>query len=331
MPRPFVRVTANGGDVTGNILPSLLEMTITDGSGQDSDSVSFVLDDQDGIIAPPKKGAELGVTAGFEDDHRNFGTFIVDQVSLNGWPQTMSVTARSVDALSSAKQRRDESYDKKSYATYQDIFQKVADRMGLSAVISSEIGGKPVEFEAQFGESDLAFSSRLGDKLNAAVTVKEQRLIIVPRGAGLSAGGSAMPPILITRPGNAISYNVTTVNGPKHGSVKAIWFDREAAENKEVVVSASDEGPEFLLRQNFQNSDDARETAKAQADALKRGEGTASFTIEGNPHARAEAHVIVAGVRSLVDGTWRAKSVSHKFSGNGPYTTDVRCEVLNNA
>ncbi|MBW8636970.1 hypothetical protein K1W69_07200 [Hoeflea sp. WL0058] len=327
MATPRIQIIADGTDVTGNILSGLLSLTITDGVGHDYDNVRIDIDDKDGVIAPPEKGAELQVSAGYEDDIQDFGTFIVDQVSLNGWPQVISVTARSLDGLSEAKQGRDQSYRKEDYPSYRDIFDELADRMGLSLALSNEIAGKSVEFESQFGESDVTFASRLGRKLDAAVSVKEGRLIVVPRGQGQSASSSSLPEIQVMRPGNVLSYNVTTVNVPKHSTVRAVWFDRLEGVDKEVVVQASEEGPEYLLRQNFQNENDAREQARATAAALKRGEGQATFEIDGEPSARAESYVNVSGIRSLVDGRWRCTTATHVFRGDGPYTTQLICEA----
>ncbi len=326
MARPAVQITADGTDVTGNIMPGLVSLSITDGVGIDSDSVRFEIDDKDGVIEPPEKGAELQVQAGYEDDLYDFGTFIVDQVSLSGWPQVISVTARSMDGLSEAKQERDESYLKEDYPTYGDIFEELAGRMELGSSISEDIASKAIEYESQFGESDIAFASRLGDKVDAAVSIKEKTLVVVPRGSGQAAGGSSLPTIEITRPGNLISYNVTTVNVPKHSTVRAVWFDRQENVDKEIVVSSGEEGPEFLLRRNFQSEDDAREEAQAVAESLKRGEGNAMFEIDGTPSARAESYVNVSGVRDLVDGEWRATTVTHSFSGGGSYTTQILCE-----
>lgn len=328
MPKPMVQVLANGTDVTGNIMPGLLSLTITDGVGRDYDSVRIEIDDKDGIVSPPSKGAELQVLAGYIDDVQDFGTFIVDQVSLNGWPQTISVTARSMDGLSEAKQKRDQSYLKEDFPTYEDIFDELAGRMGVTLSMSAEIGGKSVEFESQFGESDVTFASRLGDKLDAAVSVKQGRLIVVPRGQGQSAGSSELPEIMVTRPGNVLNYNATTFNVPKHSSVRAVWFDRFNNVQKEVTVEAGGEGPEYLLRQNFQDENDAREQARATAAALKRGEGQATFEIDGEPSARAESYVNVSGIRSLVDGRWRCTSATHVFRGNGAYTTQLICEAV---
>ncbi len=329
MPRPFYRITADGQDISSVIRPVLVQMTITDGVGRDSDYVRIQVDDQLGSIRPPRKGAVLSVVGGYVGGEvRNFGLFTVDQVSLSGWPQAMSISARSLDALSEAKQGRDKSYPKKDYPTYGDIYSELAGRMGLGLAIAATIKSKTNEFEGQFGEADRAFASRLGDKLNAHVSVKMGRLIVVERGAGQGAGGGALPPILVTRPGNLMTYNVSTFNGPKHQKVRAIWFDRAEGKDREVTVNASAIGPEFLLRDNFQDEGDARKAAEAKAEELKRGEGSASFTIAGTPSARAEAHVIVSGVRSLVDGVWRATTVNHMFRSTSSYDTSLSCEAL---
>ena len=138
------------------------------------------------------------------------------------------------------------------------------------------------------------------------MTVKSGRLVVVKKGAGKSASGLDMP-TLIVKPGlNALSYHVSRQDKPKQKRVKATYFDRNTAKRKEVESDASEEGPDYLLREPYQGEDEAKEAAKAQD--LKRGEAKATFEIDGNPHARAEAYVIVSGVRTMVDGVWRATS-----------------------
>ena len=37
--------------------------------------------------------------------------------------------------------------------------------------------------------------------------------------------------------------------------------------------------------------------------------------------------MIVSGVRTMVDGVWRATSVTHNWSAGGAYTTSLECEL----
>lgn len=327
MPAPFFQISAGGADITGKLAGGQISLSITDGVGLEADTAQIEIDDLDGVIAPPTTGVELRIIAGYEDDRVDFGTFTVDEVQLRGWPQVISISAQSAKAKSEAKERRPRSYEPPKYPTYRDIFDEIAGRIGLQLAIDGEVGRKPVEFEAQAEESDAAFLTRLGVKLNASVSIKSGRLVVAKKGSGASVSGQALPAILVRKGVNLLSYSVTRKDKPKHSKVKATWFDRQKAQRMEVEASASGEGPEFLLREPYQSEGEAQDAADAQAQALKRGEALASFEVEGNPHARAEAHVFASGIRSLVDGVWRATTVTHNWTSGGPYVTSVECEL----
>ena len=327
MPKPFFRFTVHGIDITPKLSDGHVSLTITDGSGSDADTAQIVIDDHNGIIVAPKDGVDIEITAGYEDDPVDFGTFTVDEVVYEGWPMQISISAQSAKAKSTLKERRPKAYDKRGYPTYGKLFEEIASRNGLTLSISEEIKSKALQYEAQSEETDSEFATRIGTKLDAAVTVKSGRFIVVKKGEGKSASGLDLPTLVVKTGLNALSYTVSRQDKPKHRRVKATWFDRKAAERKEVESNASEDGPEYLLREPYQDEDEAKEAANAKAQDLKRSEAKASFEIEGNPHARAEAYVIVSGVRTMVDGVWRATSVTHNWSSSGAYTTSLECEL----
>ena len=326
MPTPFFRIIQGQTDVTARVGRGNISLTITDGVGDNSDTIQFSIDDQDGVIVPPETGVDLGVFAGYVDRYRDFGLYTVDSVDLSGWPQTISVTAQSVGAKTAIKEGRKVSYKKSDVPTYGHLFEKLAKRNSLTLTMSPDLRSVPLKFEVQAEEGDDEFASRMGDKIGAAVTVKNKNLIAVKRGAGQSASGQRLPVIYIVNGVNVLSYSVSIKDKPKHKTVKATWFDRAEAKTKDLEEESFGEGPVFLLREPFPNEDEARNAAKAKAADLKRGVGTATFDIDGDPWAMAEADVEVYGIRSLVNGTWRAETVTHTWEADAPYKTTVACE-----
>lgn len=327
MPRPFFRVSAGGVDITSKIAGRGISLSITDGVGLESDTISLEIDDQDGVIAPPRTGVVLNVVGGYEDGaQRDFGDFKVDNVSLSGYPQKIAISAAAVDAKGNPKRKAVKDFQVADFPTYGDIYKHLAGQMGLSLSISGELKGKTNPFEFQSEESELRFATRLGEKIGAAVTVKGNRLVVLKRGAGETAGGQPIPTIVVKPGFNLLSYTVTLKDKPKHSDVKATWFDRKKVERKEVSVSIGSDGPSFLITEPFQNEAEAKNAAAAQAKNLQRGEGSASFEIDGDPSARAEAFVQASGIRSLVDGLWRATTVTHEFSSTAAYKTSIECE-----
>lgn len=325
---PVFTISAGGIDITSRFSGLNMTMTINDGEGLKSDTMEISLDDLDGMVEAPTTGAVLNPIGGYvETGTRDFGLFTVDNVTYEGWPQKINISAKSVAAMSLAKQREPKSYTKEEFPTYGDIFKSIASTIGLGLSIAGDLMGIPNPFEAQAEEGGLEFLTRLGEKINGAISVKSNNLVIVPKGAGLSASGSALQQIIIAPGRNLISYSVTTKDEPKYSEVESTYYDRAANERKVMTESTGMEGPKFLLRHPFQEEAEAQRAAQAAAKDLARSQAEATFVIEGDPFAQVEAHAVASGIRSKVDGIWRVKNASHTFTADAHYNTTLQCDV----
>lgn len=325
MPKPIFSISANGIDVTGRFAGANMTMTITDSVGLKSDTLQVVLDDLDGMTEAPRTGAILNPVGGYEGLMRDFGLFSVDSVVYDGWPQKITIDAKSVAAKSAAKQREPKAYPGKDYPTYGDIFAEVAKQIGVQLRISADIKAKKNTYEAQSDENSLEFTTRLGEKLNASVSIKAGNLVVVQKGAGLSVSGGQLGIITISKGFNLLSYSVTEKDEPKHKEVEATYYDRKKNKREIVTVQTGMDGPKFLMRTPFQDEEEAKAAAESHAKELLRMRGDATFEIDGDPFAMAEAWAVVSGCRTRVDGAWWAKSVTHQFSADGPYRNSIQC------
>lgn len=329
MPVPKFSISANGVDITNRLAGSGVSMTITDNIGSQSDTLNLVIDDVDGSVEAPKTGAILTPIGGYEGRMRNFGDFSVDSVVFSGFPQQITIQAKSVAAKSLAKQREPKAFPKKDYATYGDIFSFIASQVGLSLVISEGIKVTVNTYEAQTEENSLEFMTRLGDKLNASITIKAGRAVIVERGTGMTAGGELLPDIIVARGVNLLSYSVSEKDEPKHSNVEASYYDRGKNEKKTVSEDTGMDGPKFVIRTPHQDEEEAKRSAKSQAKKLVRDSKEATFEIDGEPFAQAGAQTVASGCRSNVDGIWSTKTVTHNFSASGAYSTSLSCTEAN--
>lgn len=325
MPAPFFSISADGLDVTQNFMGANMTMTITDGAGLKSDTLQVVLDDLGGMTVAPRTGAVLRPVAGYVGRARDFGLYSVDSVVYSGWPQKITIDATSVAAKSMAKQREPKAYPKKEFPTYGDIFEDVAKRIGYPLQISAEIKSKANDYEAQADEDSLEFTTRIGEKLDATVSFKSGFLVVVKRGAGQSASGASLDRIVVAAGFNLLSYTVTEKDEPKHKSVEATYYDRAKNKREIVTVQTGMQGPKFLLRTPYQSEAEAKEAAEAHAKDLLRSQADATFEIDGDPFAQAEAWADVSGVRTRVDGEWWVKTATHNFSASSPCTVSLQC------
>lgn len=328
MRTPYFSISAGGVDITGNLAGLGLSMTITDGEGTEADTLQIEIDDPNGSVIAPETGAVLSPVGGYLDSGvRDFGLFTVDNVTYEGWPQKISISAKSVAAMSAAKQAEPKNFTKDEYPTYGDIFGYVAGTIGVGLQMAGELMGIANPTEGQTEEDGLEFLSRLGEKINASVSVKSNNLTVTVKGSGQSASGGGLQQIQVSPGLNIISYSVTWKDEPKHSEVESTYYDRAKNERKTVTESTGMDGPKFLMRHPYQEEGEAQRAAQSKAKELTRAQGEATFVIEGDPFAQVEAFVMVSGCRSKVDGLWRAKQVTHQFSASGPYTTSLQCDV----
>lgn len=327
MAEPVFYIKANGKDVTSNLLGVLTSMTVTDNEGLTADTLELEIDDVDGLAEVPETGAILQAIGGYEGNLRDYGLFSIDNVSLSGWPQRISVSAQAVTAKSLARHREPKSYPKKDFPTYGDIFKAIAGTIGAPLSISSMIAAIENTFEAQADEDGLELMARLEGKLNASITIKQQRLIVVEKGAGLSATGNPMERTKISRPGNLISYNVMLKDSPRHKEVEASYYERGANKREIATEATGMDGPKYLLRWPYQNKDEAQRAARSKATDLVMAQAEVTFDIEGDPHVSGGAFAEVSGVRNQVDGLWKIKSATHAYTSTGHFNVTVQCET----
>ena len=84
---PAFRVQVEGSDITSRIADRLLDLTLTDHAGIESDSVEIRLDDAGHVIEFPRTGAKLSVSLGYrESELEKMGLFVVMKSSCPDRP-----------------------------------------------------------------------------------------------------------------------------------------------------------------------------------------------------------------------------------------------------
>jgi phage protein D len=198
--------------------------------------------------------------------------------------------------------------------------------------MAEELRSIPIEeAEHQTEESDVAFMSRLVERHDGTCAVKQGRLVCVMRGSMQSASGASLPPVVVAPGRNLLRYRVTWSDKPVHGKVEARWFDRFKVEPRTVEVPVGDGGEEVVakLPEPFPTEAEAKRAAEAKARELTRGDGTATFEVEGDPAMGAEIPVQAQGIRAGVNGLWVPTRVEHRVDQRG-YSTRAETETPGN-
>lgn len=268
-PSPIFSLTVDGEDITNKVADRLSYLTLTDNRGFDADQLDIVLDDSDGKLALPHRGAVIRLALGWKESGLgDKGSFTVDEVEHGGAPDIMTIRARSADLRSGLTTQRERSFHGK---TVGDIVRTIAaendaDGKPLEPVISARLDTLVIDHIDQTNESSVNLLTRMAGMFDAIATVKNGRLMFIHAGGGVTASGKPLPTVTITRQsGDRHHFSITDRGIYTH--VKATWNDIDTQIKREVTWSKADDDAE--------NSGKATpETTTAAAGAFKTLNGT---------------------------------------------------------
>lgn len=204
--QPIFTITADRQDITAAIQDRLIALSVTDESGIQSDALEIRLDDRERAIRLPRTGAELILHLGYKNGKLHpVGIFTVDELSTEGPPDILIIRARAADFRQSLKEQKARSWENR---TLDDIARTIAAEQQLEPVIAEALKAKTITHIDQTDESDLHFLSRLGKEYDAISTIKEGRLLLVPKGQGQTASGKDTPTVAI-KPEQLTRYRFT--------------------------------------------------------------------------------------------------------------------------
>ncbi len=356
VPVPQFKVVIDGADITHKIKPRLMNLTLTDNRGFDADQVELQLDDSDGLLTMPRRGASMRVWLGWKGAPLiDKGSFTVDELEHAGAPDTLTITGRSVDFRESLNVKKERSFHGLKLS---DIIDTIAKNNGLFSVMSTSLKDEVIAHIDQTNESDAAFLVRLAKEFDTIPTVKDGRLLFVRAGLALTATGKPMPPVTITRK-SGDQHRFSVADRDAYTGVVAYWHDKKSTEKKVVklkrrrrkkktvtetatpvdtttpaavvkdneLLIGSDENVKHL-RYIYANQKNAERAAKAHWQRLQRGVAEFSITLaEGRPELITELPITVRGFKPQIDeGKWLSTKVIHNINDNG-YTSQLELEV----
>lgn len=239
--KPIYRITVEGDDITADMKDRLIELSLTDNPGFEADQLDITLDDSDGLLDLPPRGAVLSVQIGFEDSGLvDKGTFTVDEVSHSGPPDRMIIRARSVDMRGGLTTQRERSWHK---TTVGDMVAKIAEEVGLTPAVAEKLRGQYIEHIDQTNESAANLLQRVAAMFDAFATVKAGRLLFGHLGAGITVGGKPISRLVIQRrDGDSHTFSIADRETFTH--VKATWNDTERADKGEVIWGQEEDDAE---------------------------------------------------------------------------------------
>lgn len=361
---PAFMLTLNSQDITRNFYDRLISLTMTDNRGFEADQLNIELDDTDGKVELPQRGAVLTLWLGWQGSALlNKGDFTVDEIEHRGAPDTLTLRARSADFRGTLNARREESWHD---TTLGDLVSTIAKRNKLTASVADSLKKIPVPHIDQSQESDAVFLTRLANRNGAAVSVKTGKLLFLRAGSATTASGTAIPQMTLTRSDGdrhqfAIAdrsaytgvtakwlhtedpkpqkQKVTLKRKPKEGQLRALQHPKATPDSKETALKKEQEAREdeymageadnvLALTTVYASKEQAMRAAQAKWDMLQRGAAEFSITLAlGRADLFPETPMRVSGFKRVIDEQlWLISKVTHNLNNNG-YTTGLELEV----
>ena len=305
----------------------VMKIEVTDAAGYESDELTIEFDDVFPHIEKPREGAAITLELGFAETGLIFaGTYLFEEWERNGFQRTATLVAKAADHAKSLKEPKTRAWT----GTVETITQTIAHAHNLKLVISDALRAHQIDYLAQTEESDQHFLTRLGRRIGAVIAPKDGHLLVTERYSGKTASGEDLPRIHITLDQliSSSAYSLRLKPRSRFAKIIAKWEDAACGKTRQVILDLAVEGPSITLREVLQNGADALKAAQARQKEARAGEGELTIALVGDPEARAEAPILIAGVAPDVDGEWLAHSVTHvwDFGAEGGATTTIEAQ-----
>ena len=343
---PAFSIVIEGKNVTEVLDKRLMSLTLTDNRGFEADQLDLELDDADGQIVLPRRGAVISLALGWKGQALfSKGSFTVDEIEHAGAPDRLTIRARSADFRETLNTRREKSWHQ---TTVGDVVKDIAARHNLTMALGKDLSGKILDHLDQTNESDASFLMKLARQYGAIASVKDGNLLFIRQGQGKTASGKPLPVITINRK-TGDSHRFSLADRGAYTGVIASWLHtREPAKKETTGVkrrkkATTPKEPEakqgdylvgtdenvLVLNRTYANRANAERAAKMQWERLQRG--VASFSLqlaEGRADLYTEMPVKVSGFKQPIDeAEWTIITLTHTVSADSGFTTSIEFEV----
>jgi phage protein D len=318
------RISIDGLDITERLRPILVDLTVTDKAGTVSDTASILLADPGGRIVMPRRGAKVAIDlplgvglvpvfAGGVDDVRSKYD--------RGTGLQMQIAAKGMDTRGALKAPREQHWDDADLKT---VLREAGEAAGVTVKVHESLGSIRRAWWGMDGESLVAFGRRIARETGATFKFTGgSEAVLAPRSSGLSAGGKALPSILV-RPGdNLLSLDLAPEHGrPRFGKIRARWYDlKEGRLRTETVETEDEDGGEQTLPETAADEEAAGHAAGSEKAEAERAKGGGRVEITGDPRATPEGSALLSGVRPGIDGSYTIETVTHSLSRGRGFVT----------
>ena len=325
--KPDFRITGTGGDLTKTYAQRLASLQITDNSTEQADTVSIELSNHDGKLPVPAQGEILTIAIGYEGNTVDKGQFVIDQISLSGFPERMTLSGKAAPFAAAGsftpfQSRKSRSFDD---ITLGQLVTNLAAECGLIPGIAPQYYTVTIPHLDQTNESNMNLLTRLARDYEALMKPTFGRLLFLPRSTGASITGAALPGPTITK-SEVASYSADISQRTRYGKATARWHDPTTGETKSFSLEGQNEGADYEAPHLYPDEAAAKNAAKSILKSSERGSESITLSLSGRPDIIAEGLITLTGFPAAMNKSWTIKTVTHSLSPSG-FTTSVQAEI----
>lgn len=338
---PIFRLRADAADITANILPCLISLTLTDNAGDQADTLTLVLADKGRATVVPQPDTILKLALGYKGGVlRDMGSYAVDEVKWSDPPPQFSLTARSVahsDQGTPAKLPPMQTKKTRSWEAgtrLADMVAKIAEEHALTHLVGASLQPIVLPHTDQTGETDLNLLSRLVTERGGWVKVVHNTLVLVTvadaKEAAKIAPVSSAPRPLEIGPGQYTRIDWTNKKRQHFRRVIATYRDIEAATDRQIIAGDTDpNAPTDILRKPYPDEQTAAIAATARLEQVAREGASMNVTLPAptDMSPSADAPVIIKNIFPQINGQWMPKTVTWTLSRSGGLSVAISCET----
>lgn len=223
---PTFSLIAEDKNITAEVAKYLTDLSFVEYGATDEDPKSdkLTINLVSPTMALPPKGAKLRLAIGFDEYLVDKGLFIVDSVSLQGPPRSLSITALATPSdntkhPANMQSQKTRAWDNK---TIGEIVKTIAQENGLQPHVSPELANDMPGYLYQMNQNDAEFLAQLARQSNAISKATGGYWIFTPQGAGQTVSGKPLPEVTITPDGKTNwQFSHKSKSKSRHKTAKA--------------------------------------------------------------------------------------------------------------
>lgn len=318
---PKWQVVYNGQDISGDILPSVTEVSYQENVGGLAASVSINVTDP--VYRWQKRGINQGDTITLSIGYAgaalvSCGTFDIDSFDVGGPPDAFTIQGIQAGIKNGLRTRRNIAYEN---MTVPAIAEAVARRNGMTAVVAPTQPNVSYKRITQHMETDLYFLHRLANAHNYEFTVRDDKLVFYSR-----AQLEAEKPVgtiyrsQVTR----FAFSNQSLAHQSYASALVTYQNPQAKQlqSSKAVNPTAAAKEQLRLAHRLESNQQAAIKAQSALWEANMEQASASLTMLGTMKFRAGNTVQVSGWGIWDQITYLVKSARHELSAGG-YVTEL--------